>query len=310
MGLASNSAFPYRISGGSLDLKDPTYVERPADREFYEKLVAREYCYVLNSRQMGKSSLRVQTMHKLERAGIATTYIDLSGIGEKNTTPERWYRDLIEALARGFKLQLNRRAWWRDNNDLSLRGRFRKFMEEAILERIQQNIVIFIDEIDSVLRLSFPTDDFFTLIRSFYNRRATRPDYQRLTFTLLGVVNPYDLIQDKRLTAFNIGHKIALQGFTFEECTVFAQGFVGKAEHPDRVLKAVLNWTGGQPFLTQKLCWIVATFAPYIPAGGEERVVGQLARSRILEHWESQDDPTHLKPIRDRVLHDPGRKKI
>ncbi|MDY6784086.1 MAG: CHASE2 domain-containing protein [Cyanobacteriota bacterium] len=310
MDSAFNSTFPYRIGGGSLGVTDPTYIERFADWEIYKKLINREYCYVLNSRQMGKSSLRVRTMYKLEQAGMSCAYIDLSGIGEKNTTPERWYRDLIEALARGFQLKLNRRTWWKENNDLSLKWRFRKFVEDAILENIAQNIVIFIDEIDSVLRFDFSADDFFSSIRSFYNNRAIHPAYRRLTFTLLGVAKPHDLIQDKRLPPFNIGCAIELQGFQLNECGVLARGFVGKADCPRQVLKEVLKWTGGQPFLTQKLCWIVATFSPYIATGREEQIVRQLARSHIIDNWEAQDDPTHLKPIRDRVLNDPQQTKV
>ncbi|NJR75787.1 MAG: hypothetical protein HC773_23625 [Scytonema sp. CRU_2_7] len=71
-----------------------------------------------------------------------------------------------------------------------------KFIEEELLEKITQNIVIFVDEIDSVLSLNFK-DDFFNFIRSCYNKRASKPKFERLTFALLGVATPADLIGDK-----------------------------------------------------------------------------------------------------------------
>ena len=37
--------------------------------ELYAGLAAGEFCYVLNCRQMGKSSLRVRTMQRLLAAG-------------------------------------------------------------------------------------------------------------------------------------------------------------------------------------------------------------------------------------------------
>jgi hypothetical protein len=70
---------------------------------------------------------------------------------------------------------------------------------------ISGQIVIFVDEIDSILSLSFSIDDFFALIRSCYNLRADNPEYNRITFALFGVATPSDLIADKKRTPFNIG---------------------------------------------------------------------------------------------------------
>jgi hypothetical protein len=51
----------YKV-GGSLRYNHPTYITRKADRDIYDALKQKEFCYVLNSRQMGKSSLRVRTI--------------------------------------------------------------------------------------------------------------------------------------------------------------------------------------------------------------------------------------------------------
>jgi CHASE2 domain-containing sensor protein len=296
-----NSTYNYQ-PGGSLPPDAPTYVERWADFDLYQALLAGDYCYVLNSRQMGKSSLRIQTMCKLQAKEIACAEIELSGIGSQQITASQWYGGIIQELASGFELQVNRRSWLRDRDDLSPIQRLGEFIETVLLVQIRQNIVVFIDEIDSVLSLSFPTDEFFALIRNCYDKRATNPEYKRLTFAMFGVATPSDLISDPKATPFNIGRAIELKGFQLEECLVLAEGLIGKASNPQAVLREVLYWTGGQPFLVQKLCWSIANSEASIPAGSETKRVKQLVRTKIIDSWESQDEPEHLRTIRDRIL--------
>jgi hypothetical protein len=292
----------YRFSG-SLPEEATTYVTREADGELYEGLTAGKFCYVLNSRQSGKSSLRVRTMRQLRDDGVECAAIDLSAGGIQNVLPEQWYADLIDTLIDSFGLDLDFGDWWEQNQLNSLVTRFRKFLEEILLAEIQENIVIFIDEIDSVLSLNFPTDDFFAFIRSCYNQRVDNPNYNRLTFCLLGVASPSNLIEDKKRTPFNIGKAISLKGFQLYEVEPLSKGLRERFDDSYGVMKDILHWTGGQPFLTQKLC----QFMMEESTQDNPRTVEQVVRSRIIENWESQDEPEHLRTIRDRILRDEQR---
>lgn len=297
---AQNSAYNYQV-GGSLQINAPTYVERQADKDFYEGLKSGEFCYVLNSRQMGKSSLRVQTMHKLQKDGIACGVIDITAIGSQDITQSEWYLGVIRRLSRSFLPKVKVLTWWGDYEGLSPLERLSEFIESVLLEQVTQKIVIFIDEIDSILKLNFK-DDFLALLRACYNKRSDNPAYQRLTFALLGVATPYDLIRDKNRTPFNIGRAIQLSGFQKHEAQPLAQGLVGKVINPETVLIEILAWTGGQPFLAQKLCKLVLSSSSPIAIGDEAKCIENIVCSRVIENWESQDEPEHIKTIRDRIL--------
>jgi hypothetical protein len=292
------SDLTYFQVGGSLDYQHPTYVFRPADLDLYQSLKRGEFCYVLNARQMGKSSLRVQVMKKLNQEGFHCASIDLTRIGN-HTTPLEWYGGIVSELIRGFGLssKISFSHWWQQQNALSGMQRLSTFIEDVLLKEFSSNIVIFLDEIDSSLNLPFK-DDFFALIRACYNQRADNPDYKRLAFCLLGATTPSDLIQDKQRTPFNIGRAIELTGFKLAEAQEsLTQGLQPTIYHPETTIAEVLAWTNGQPFLTQKVCYLIAEHADENTPN-----VSELVQTYIIDQWQTQDEPEHLRTIRDRLL--------
>ena len=300
----------YHNTGGSLSADDPTYVERKQDRELLEKLLEGEYCYVFNARQMGKSSLRVKVIdrltHKLSSQGCQCISIDMSMLSDFSIPKESWYDGfLMELLDRcDLENSSNSQDWIASYRNLKINNpqRCKLFIEKFLFINFPtQKIYIFLDEIDA-LGKSYFKDEFLAFIRSCYNRRAEdkNSDYHRLVFVFFGAVTPGDLIRDREQTPFNIGYGIELTELSFAETKKkLIQGLEELVEKPDIVLQKVFDWTGGQPFLTQKSCQIIVDYAETTQVN-----VDSLLEKHIIKDWEDKDNPVHLKHIRDYLLSD------
>ena len=123
-----------------------------------------------------------------------------------------------------------------------------------------------------------------------------------MTVAFFGVATPSDLISNIQTTPFNISQSIQLEGFKEHEAQPLLQGLGEKVSNPQTMLKEILAWTSGQPFLTQKICKLIRNVSSPISSGGEASWIENLVRTNVIENWESQDEPEHLRTIRDRLL--------
>src|SRR5262245_18703910 len=148
----------FYITGGTLQKDAACYVERRADSTLYDALLRGKFCYVLTSRQMGKSSLMVRTAVRLREEGVAVAVLDLTAVGQ-NLNPEQWNNGLLNQIGQRLGLEDELDTFAYEHRELGSLQRWIRAVREVVLARCSGRMVIFIDEIDAVRSLPFSTDE-------------------------------------------------------------------------------------------------------------------------------------------------------
>jgi len=139
--------------GGTVQAGGGIYIPRQADQDLLQLCRDRIFAYVLTPRQMGKSSLMVQTAEQLQTEGVRTAIVDLQDLGAQ-VTAEQWYFGFLVKLEDQLELETDVVDWWGARSHLGVSQRLTLFFEQVLLNEIAEPIVIFVDEIDSTLSCS------------------------------------------------------------------------------------------------------------------------------------------------------------
>jgi WD40 repeat protein len=291
------------VAGGTVQaVSNAFYIERSADRELLALCKQGEYACILAPRQIGKSSLMTRTAETLsthaQTAGeeILTAIVDLNLIGETAKNANTWYQDFIDTLRQELDLDIDVPSWWKAHNQLGHIRRLERFFAEEVLTQLTGRVVIFIDEIDATLSLEHK-DDFFAALRAMYDKRSHEESFKRLSFVLVGVATPSELITNPWRTPFNIGRQVEMSDFSLEEALPLAEGFNLPQPKARELLGWIIAWTGGHPYLTQSLCKAVENRKLPIWAKSD---VDRLVSENFLGTQAEKD--TNIQFVRDMLL--------
>lgn len=226
------------------------YVERAADRQLRNVIdnMGRPP-YVLVARQMGKTNLLINM--KRERKNDLVLYLDLSN---RFDNARLWFRNVIDMLIEFdpdvFDQHLSQIQSQRETLNLEPNVEYDRHLR-MLLRSTKKNLVIVLDEIDSLVGCSY-SDVVLAQVRSMYFNRVNFPEYLRLTYVLSGVVEPTDLIRNKDISPFNIGEKIYLEDFNRREFDEFLNK--AELEFKEEVAARIFYWADGNPRITWDLC--------------------------------------------------------
>lgn len=235
-------------------------------------------------------------MRAADLPDINWVYIDMSTLN--NSSEEGWYQTLCPRILRPLNF-LNQNRWPLIPQD---GAGWRDFLCEVAQTALtdQKQVIIALDEIGAV---NFSgTTTFFSVLRDIYNSRQTEPYLKQLTFWLVGAFRPNDLIEDYRISPFNVAQKVRLPDFTAEQVHDLVSKGGWDYEQTRTLAQRIHHWTDGQPYLTQSLCAYLEANATKSDVDAAVERLRREDRNHFLPLLRRLDDELKLQAYTAKIL--------
>ena len=253
---ASAQPMSLEMPEGTMESQSAFYVERPSDAIALRTIGQRGVTITIKGpRQVGKSSLLIRTMEAAINADKRVAFLDFQLFDKAALTDaELFFRQFCIWLTDILEMPDRVDEYW--NTPLGNSQRCTRYVQRYILKELGNPLVLAMDEVDKVFVTDF-RNDFFAMLRSWHNSRATTPIWKQLDLTLVTSTEPYQLIDDLNQSPFNVGQVIDLADFTPEQVADLNHRHgspLNKSE--ERQLVALL---GGHPYLVRRALYLIAS---------------------------------------------------
>jgi serine/threonine protein kinase len=238
-----------RLETGALQLDSLFYVRRSTD-EKVERLIKQsgETILIRGPRQVGKTSLAARAYAAAERNDQRACYIDLQLPDESRLRDSATLlRYLAVRFSREFRTVIQPEDVWDDM--IGDADSLTEFVEKAVLANTRAPVLVCLDEVDNIFKYAY-RDSFFGMLRSWHNRRATQPVWNRFNLLIAHSTEPALFIRDLNQSPFNVGSVIRLGDFNRDEVLWLNQRH-GSPLVGGEDLERFLRLVGGHPFLVR-----------------------------------------------------------
>ena len=247
-----------REPGGAVQFKTGLYVARsPIETDCFAEIEQPGALIRIKApRQMGKTSLMARILNHAREQGYQTVPISFQ------RADSRLFNDL-DLLLQWFCSQVGRRLkklselrdYWTGESDVGFgsKDKCNAYFEECLLEELDAPLVLALDEVDMVFPHPAVADDFFALVRSWYES-ARYGDFgselwENLRLVMVHSTEAYVPLNINQ-SPFNVGKNVELVEFDLGQVQDLA-GRYGLSASASSA-EALMALVGGHPYLIRK----------------------------------------------------------
>ncbi|MBD2461195.1 AAA-like domain-containing protein [Oscillatoria sp. FACHB-1407] len=280
---------------GQVRLDSQFYVERsPYEARCYREIVQPGTLIRIKApRQMGKTSLMSRILHQAREQGYRTVPLSFQhadrAVFESLDQLLQW---VCTRVARRLHLPHAVDQYWSDT--YGSKDNCTAYFEDCLLSEIDQPMVLALDEVDRVFQYPKIADDFFGLLRAWYEEAGYGDSdsglWEKLRLIVVHSTEVY-IPLDVNQSPFNVGLPIELSEFSPEQVSDLARRH-GLNWHSDQVAQ-LMQIVGGHPYLVRLALYHIAQGQLTLPqlietAPTEAGIYGDHLRRHL---WNLQHHP-------------------
>ena len=235
-----------------MPLESSFYIVRTTDGEFQSAIARRDsIVLVKGARQVGKTSLLARGLERAREAGAKVVVTDFQKIAAAYLeSAEKLLPSLAELFADQLGLDPSPDKVW--NPHISPGINLERYLRRTVFAKVSAPIVWGLDEVDRLFACAFGSE-VFGLFRSWHNERALDPHgpWRRFTLAIAYATEAHLFITDLNQSPFNVGTRLALGDFTFEQVAELNRRYGSPLRDRAEVAR-FFRLVGGHPYLVRR----------------------------------------------------------
>jgi hypothetical protein len=232
-------------------MPNSSYVERPPVESIsYETLLKPGSLLRIKApKYMGKTSLvnRVIAWAKTQHYRTVNLSFEMADRRKHFASLDQFLRWFCLYVSRELGLPGELDEYW-DEECMGAKVSCTTYFEEYLLPAANTPLVLCLDDVDLLFPYPEIYEDFFGLLRSWYEKARSRRIWQNLRLVLAHATDVYIRLNIHQ-SPFNVGVPVSLPDFTPQQAYEFAQTFDLAADA--ETLTPLLEWVDGHPYLLQ-----------------------------------------------------------
>jgi hypothetical protein len=206
---------------------------------------------VKGARQMGKTSLLARGAQQARAAGAKVVVTDFQLLNAAHLASiDALLQALAEFIYDGLDLDVDPADEWNPRRGASIN--FSRYIRKHVLAKLSAPLVWAMDEVDRLFTCDFGSE-VFGLFRSWHNERSLDPTspWERLTLAIVYATEAHLFITDPNQSPFNVGTRLELKDFTFEQVTEMNERMGSPLQSASDIAR-FHRLVSGHPFLAHR----------------------------------------------------------